>query len=91
MGPNGPSRRHRQVNQSYSGEATSIGFPGMTGAVCEIPEHFITKGTRHRQALVGNGTSQVQPRCGRPSLDGLSPEDRHRVAVGLVQQVADVR
>jgi hypothetical protein len=34
---------------------------------------------------------QVPALCGRLSLDGLSPDDRDRAAVGPAQQVADVR
>ena len=56
MGPNGPRRRHRQANQSHSGEATSAGFPGMTGAVREIRASSLPTETARRQALAGIGT-----------------------------------
>jgi hypothetical protein len=42
VGPNGPRTGHRQVSQSHSDEVTAAGFRGLSRAVRDIPELFIT-------------------------------------------------
>jgi hypothetical protein len=63
----------------------------MTGAARKLPELFITEERGRRAGAGCYRHGQLPALCERVSPDGLSPEDRDRIAVDLAQQAADVR
>jgi hypothetical protein len=62
------------------------------GVCAAVDVHYLSTGGARAAAVLAADAAFAHVLAERTlSLDGLSPEDRDRVAVDLAQQVADVR